>query len=192
MAMIKEVIDNKYNTEKMLIEIGDETVTKLFKPCRGYQRRYKREKEALLRLLHIIDIPRLIKFDDHNTKLFMTRLPGVKPVDLSEQNLRDLTKIVERMLAAGVARHAMPIRDILVDQNGRLSLVDFERSTIVNQLWRPDFLIAKKVSRYHLYRLIAQYQPQLLTKRQKQQLERVNKLRSYFGVFKRFRNYIRA
>ena len=48
----------------------------------------------------------------------------------TEKNAQDLSRIVEQMLAAGVARHSMPIRDIVVDESGNLSLVDFERSTL--------------------------------------------------------------
>ena len=161
-AVIKEVIGNIYETNKMLLEISDDVVTKFFKPSSGYKNRYRQEKEALLRMEHVDNVPRLIKAKDLNTTLFMSRLPGRSVTELSEINLSDLTKIVTQMLAAGVARHSMPIRDILVDEQGLLSLVDFERSTLRYQTWRPDWIIAKKVTQYHLSRLISEHQPQLI------------------------------
>jgi|GEM_PF-1002916 len=190
-AVIKEVIGNIYETNKMLLEIGDEVVTKLFKPSSGYKSRYRQEKEALLRMEQVDNVPRLIKSEDQKTTLFMSRLPGRSVTELSETNLSDLTNIVTQMLAAGVARHSMPVRDILVDEQGLLSLVDFERSTLRYQTWRPDWIIAKKVTQYHLSRLISQHQPQLLSSQQQRQLDNTNKVRAFLRIFKRMRTSYR-
>lgn len=180
-----------YETSKMRLEINATDVSKLFKPGSGAKQRYRREKEALLRMQQVNHVPRLLSFDDAHTKLIMSRMPGGSVKSLSEQNLTDLSEIVTQMLAAGVARHSMPIRDILLDDAGLLSLVDFERSTLCDQSWRPDWVVAKKVTHYHLTRLIAEHQPQMLTLEQQNNLDKAKKLKEIFNVFKRIRNYIR-
>jgi len=109
----------------MLLEINELDVSKFFKRCSGYQQRYKHEKEALIRMKHVENVPRLLTFQDENTKLIMSRVPGKRVDTLSEKNFLDLTSIVAQMLDVGVARHSMPIRDVLVDDSGQISLVDF-------------------------------------------------------------------
>ena len=188
---VKEVIAGIYETSKMRLEIKDQEVSKLFKPRSGYRQRYRHEKEALIRMQQVDNIPQLLRFEDSEALLIMSRMPGSSVTALSEQNLLDLTAIVNNMLAVGVARHSMPIRDILVDETGLLSLVDFERSTICDQRWRLDWIVAKRVTQYHLSRLIEEYQPQMLTPEQQQQLEKAKRPKNIFNVFKRIRKYIR-
>lgn len=158
----KEVINGVYETEKMLLKIYPNSVTKLFKVKNHSYRRYSIEKEALQRLQHVAGTPSLLTFDDNNDLIEMSRLPGKTPKVLNEQQVKTLINIVNEMLNAGVARHAMPIRDVVVDED-KVGLVDFERSTLRKGRWRIDWFVAKKVSRYHLYRLIFQNQPQLLS-----------------------------
>ena len=178
----KKVIDGTYNTHKMLLKIGDKTVSKFFKPVSGSFRRYQIEKEALQRMSHILGTPKLISSDDNSCTLVMSRLSGNMPDHLTEKNLLVLIRIVKEMLEAGVARHSMPIRDILVNDIGEVGLVDFERSTLRSSPWRIDWIVATKVSHYHLYRLIYQHQPQLLTKNQLLKLNVISKLRKLFGI----------
>ncbi len=165
-----KVIDGIYETNKMLLKIGENTVTKFFKPKSHAGRRYFIEKEALSRLKGIPGTPELVFGDDTHRTIEMTRLPGRAAENLSAANVQALSTIVDNMLQVGVARHSMPIRDIVVDNQGNLGLVDFERATLRKSRWRLDWLIAKQVSYYHLYRLIYEYQPQLLSPRQWKQV----------------------
>ncbi|WP_406828350.1 phosphotransferase [Microbulbifer sp. ARAS458-1] len=163
----KAVINGVYETNKVLLNIGQDRVVKRFKTrSKTHRRRYCTEKEALNRLRHIRAIPSLLHSDDRLFTLEMSRLPGESTKRLNPDNLRQLGRIVEQMLDAGVARHSMPVRDIVVDQKGRLGLVDFERATLRPAYWRPDWPIATLVARYHLYRLIQEHQPQLLSAKQ--------------------------
>ncbi|QKX16270.1 hypothetical protein [Microbulbifer sp. YPW1] len=162
----KSVINGTYETRKILLKVGTKSVTKYFKQRPGVQRRYRVEKSALQRLRGVVGFPQLIRTADTSLLLEMSRLPGASVKSLSERNLRDLAAIVEKMLAAGVARHSLPLRDILVDPEGNVGLVDFERATLRSRIWRPDWSIAKAVTRYHLYRLFAEQQPQLLNPEQ--------------------------
>lgn len=175
----KKVIDGIYETNKILLKIGHDNVTKLFKPKSTTRRRYRTEKEALSRLRGIPGVPQLIHSDDNTYTLEMSRLPGESASQLSEGNLIDLAWIVERILDAGVARHSMPIRDIVIDQRGRIGLVDFERATLRPRWWRPDWPVAKLVFRYHLYRLISEHQPQMLDATQRNIVNLGKRLRGF-------------
>ena len=160
----KRVIDGVYNTSKMLLTIDDSKVVKCFKvESNSSERRYLREKKALEMLVHVPNTPRLIHYEDSQNKIEMTRLPGQSVDALSVSHLWQLTTIVNNMLRHGIARHSLPIRDIVVDVSNQVGLVDFERVTFRHWRLSPIWLIAKQVSRYHLYRLISQYQPQILT-----------------------------
>ncbi|WP_231758505.1 hypothetical protein [Microbulbifer elongatus] len=163
----KVVIDGIYETNKVLLNIEQDRVVKRFKTrSKTHRRRYFTEKEALHRLRGIREIPQLLDSDDRRFTLQMSRLPGESTARLSSENLNDLGRIVEQMLDAGVARHSMPVRDIVIDAQGRLGLVDFERASLRPRYWRPDWPVARLVARYHLYRLIAEHQPHQLTARQ--------------------------
>ena len=123
----------------------------------------KEKKESLIRMQDVKGTPNLVDYQDDRCVLVMSRLPGSMPETLSEDNLLKLIDIVNQMIASGVARHSMPIRDVLVSDSGEVSLVDFERSTLRSSFWRLDWYIAIKVTHYHLYRLIYQFAPHLLT-----------------------------
>lgn len=173
----KCVIDGVYETNKMLLKIGDDIVTKFFKPKSSTPRRYAIEKEALSRLQGIAGIPVLYGVDEQKHVIRMSRLSGESAHTLSPEQIITLTTIVNNMLNAGVARHSMPIRDIVVDENGTLGLVDFERATLRRRSWSPIWRIARKVSLYHLYRLIAEHQPQMLSETQRKLVELGGKVR---------------
>lgn len=178
----KSVINGTYETRKVLLKVGTESVTKYFKQRPGVDRRYRVEKSALQRLRGVTGFPQLIRTADTSRLLEMSRLPGASVKALSERNLRDLSAIVEKMLSAGVARHSLPLRDILVDAEGNIGLVDFERATLRTRIWRPDWSIAKTVTRYHLYRLFAEQQPQLLNPEQWKLLNLGRKLKNPVGL----------
>jgi len=191
MSENKQVIGNIYNTEKMLLRIGEHLVTKHFKESSNYLKRFDQERRSLLRLQQLEHVPDLMRVLDWDTTLHLSRLPGISATSLTTENLIDLEKIVEQMLTAGVARHSMPIRDVLVDDRGEVSLVDFERSTLRSFRWSPIWLIATKVTRYHFLKLVEQHQPQMLTADQCEQLRKAAVIRRYFLVFRRLRDYIR-
>lgn len=162
----KKVIDGVYETSKVLLTLEANSVTKRFKPRKSRNRRYQTEKLALQRLAAVSGTPNLLEVDDDTYTLKISRLPGSAVNTLSEQNLKDLAEIVENMLTAGVARHAMPIRDIVIDERGKVGLVDFERATLRSWLGGLIWITAAGVSRYHLYRLMSEHQPQILLPRQ--------------------------
>lgn len=174
----RKVIDGVYDTKKMLLKLEDHRVTKHFKArSSGTPRRYQIEKEALKRLSNVDGTPTLLDTHDDEHTIEMSRLPGRSATYLSEKNIKDLKLIVDGMLAAGVARHSLPIRDIVVDEDEHVGLVDFERATLRKHRWRPDWLIAKAVVRYNFCRLMYTYQPQLLTPPQMLQIYIGTKLR---------------
>ncbi|MFM2483403.1 hypothetical protein [Celerinatantimonas sp. YJH-8] len=182
-AVHRKVVDGVYNTHKMLLTLGEERVTKHFKSAsKSTSRRYRIEKKALTLLRNTKGVPFLYESDDQTHTLEMSRLPGHSAKFLNEKNLKDLAVIVEDMLDVGIARHSMPIRDVVVDEQDHVGLVDFERVTIRRHRWRPDWLISKAVARFNLYRLTYLYQPQLLTPGQLLQIYIGSKLR-VFVVF---------
>ena len=187
----KQVIGNIYNTEKMLLCIGEHLVTKHFKKSSNYLKRFDQERRSLLRLQQLEHVPELVSVIDRETTLYLSRLPGRSATRLTVDNLTDLEKIVEQMLEAGVARHSMPIRDVLVDNRGEVSLVDFERSTLRSFNYSPIWLIATKVTRYHFLKLVEQYQPQMLGNHQREQLRKAAISRRYFLIFRKLRDFIR-
>ncbi len=183
----KRVINGVYETNKMLLRIGDSEVVKIFKPKKSSPRRYGREKESLQRMLDIEGVPTLIDTNDDQHTIRMSRLPGKTASSLSADNVVILSKIVYQMLAAGVARHSLPIRDIVVDNHGNLGLVDFERVTLCRHAWSPVWRIARKVSIYHLYRLINDYQPQLLSPKAKMMVKIGGMIRQIGLVIRAFK-----
>jgi len=191
MSANKQVIGSIYNTEKMFLRIGEHLVTKHFKKSSDYLKRFDLERRSLLRLKQLDHVPDLVRVVEWDTTLHLSRLPGVSATSLTAENLIDLEKIVEQMLIAGVARHSMPIRDVLVDDRGEVSLVDFERSTLRSFRWSPIWLIATKVTRYHFLKLVEHHQPQMLTTDQCEQLRKAVAIRRYFLVFRKLRDFIR-
>ena len=183
----KRVIDGVYETNKMLLRIGDSEVVKMFKPKKSSPRRYGREKESLQRMHDIEGVPTLIATNDEQHTIRMSRLPGQTAKTLSVENAVMLSKIVYQMLSAGVARHSLPIRDIVVDSKGNLGLVDFERVTLCRHAWSPIWRIARKVSIYHLYRLINEHQPQLLSPKAKMVVQLGGMIRQIGLVIRAFK-----
>lgn len=170
----KDVIDGVYETTKMYVEVGGETVTKTFKKARNSETRYAREKRAFECFKGLEGFPQLISFDDETFTLVMSRLPGKMPTSLDEDQVIQLRRLVGGMLAQGVARHAIPVRDLLLSDAGKLGMVDFERVSFRLFEISPIWKIGKIVSRYHLYRLINGYQPQMLSGSEKILLKIVN------------------
>lgn len=181
-----------YETKKMHVDIQPEYVLKVFKKTPGYLTRYHREKRALKRLSNIPGMPQLIECSDNTPSLKMTRLPGDNPTWLSDKSLLQLKGMVDQMLSQGIARHSLPERDILVDEAGNVSLVDFERITLKSKRTAPIWKLADKVTRFHLSRLIHQHNPMLLTPHERRQLELGLALRESFNKVRKVRNKVRG
>ncbi len=189
-ATVKIVVDGIYETSKMKVEIGEDVVSKFFKETGNANKRYQREKESLLRLSGSFGFPKLISFDDDKKILKMSRLPGGKPENLSEIQINLLRKMVNEMHQVGVTRHAIPIRDLLSNNSEELGMVDFERVTLRRFGLSPIWLVAKKVSNYHLYRLIQKFQPNLLSESERRFLNKMNELRNMLQKLKPLKNKI--
>ncbi|KXO10063.1 hypothetical protein AKG98_844 [Moritella sp. JT01] len=176
-----------YETGKMRVEIGNDEVVKIFKVRPRYKKRYNCEKLALLRLKGLSGFPEIIKYKDDDTTLTMTRLFGENKEQLSDEALQHLRLLVEKMLSAGVARHSLPERDLLI-KGGKVSIVDFERVTLRGSPWSPMWLISKKVTRFHLLRLISRHNSALLSEKEKNKLAYFSNIREKLQVLKRLRS----
>ncbi len=172
----KQVLDGVYETGKMHVQVDKATVRKTFKQARKAAARFSCERRALERLLGVEGFPQLLSFDEQSATVEMTRLPGGTPMSLGEDELVQLRGLVDQLLARGVARHALPMRDLLVSSSGRVGMVDFERVSLRSLEASPVWQIAKIVTRYHLYRLIGEFHPQSLSRAEKILLTTVNGL----------------
>lgn len=184
-----------YETGKMYVEIHDDVVSKQFKPVRGSKKRYFKEKKALTQLGSVSSIPNLLVSDDKERKLTISKYNGIKPDVLIKKTLLQIRQTIEQCLELGVARHSLPERDILVDEHNNVAVVDFERVTFRSWRYSPVWLIATKVSRFNLLRLIYRYEPKLLSQIEIIELNRGIKVRQKFEIFKqnkiKFRQFIK-
>jgi len=176
----------------MRVELGEDTVSKIFKNSGNNDIRYRREKKSLQRLSGSCYFPRLIAFDNSTKSLKMSRLPGSQPDRLSKCQVNLLRKMVARLHSAGVARHAIPIRDLLCSYDDDLYMVDFERVTLRYFKFSPVWLIAKCVSNYHLYRLVQAHQPELLSETEKQWFLRLHKIRKFLQKIKPIKSRVKS
>lgn len=161
------------DSRKNRVLVYEDRVSKTFKVARNSALHARREVAALRRLAGLEGVPRvLMSSPDHRT-IIVSRVPG-RPLSeceaVAEHTMVRLRELVERMLQRGVARHSLPARDVLVDGDGSVGLVDFERSTRRLFPGDPAWLVAKAVSRFHLLRLVDEHAPQLLTSREQRRL----------------------
>ncbi|RLV59251.1 hypothetical protein D5018_12940 [Parashewanella curva] len=183
--MIESINRRIYRTGKMYVEINQHNVIKRFLPQRDSLKRFKLEIYALKQLVDFKRVPKLINVNKNEMSFEMSRLPGIKPTCLSQSHIKQLKGIVNQLLSHGIARHALPLRDLLVDEKGKLYMVDFERITICRFKFSPVWLIAKAVTHSHVLRLIGQFQPQMLTRFQKIELISLLGLRQIFQIIKK-------
>ncbi len=188
----KQVRDGVYETGKMHVRIDEATVRKTFKQSRKAEARFSCERRALERLLGSEGFPQLLSFDEQSLTVEMTRLPGGTPTSLGEDELVQLRGLVDQLLARGVARHAMPLRDLLVSSSGRLGMTDFERVSLRSLEASPVWQIAKIVTRYHVYRLIGEFHPQGLSRAEKILLTTINGIRSVGQPLRALKNRARS
>lgn len=188
---MKGIVDSVYETKKMLVRIGPEEVSKTFKKTRKAETRYLIEKKAFEYLRGLEGFPQLLSVCDKTMTLKMSRLPGCRPESLGETQIVQLRLLIKKMLERGVARHAIPIRDLLVSEEGKVSLVDFERVTFRSFEYSPVWIIAKIVTKYHLYRLADNHHPGMLTGSQRFLLKSVNVIRSVGKPLRAKLNHVR-
>ncbi|MCL1142429.1 hypothetical protein [Shewanella gaetbuli] len=186
----KVIINGIYETSKMRVEITDTQVIKTFKQSSHSKKRYLREKSSLQMLSGKSGFPELISTNDDIKQIVMSKLPGTRPESLSAVQALQLRTLVDSMLLSGIARHAIPIRDLIVDDNGTLHMVDFERVSIKSFASTPFWYVAKWVSLYHLIRLINQFQPDSLTVKEKKLLNIANAIRNVLQKLKPLRDKI--
>ncbi len=151
------------STKKMIVIINSDSVTKKFKKSYGYKKRYNTEKKALNLLSELNGIPKILSFSDETTSLTVSKLEGKTVSEFSDKILIDLKSKMFSIIELGVARHSFPERDIIVDNNQNIGIVDFERATIKEDSWLITWNIASLVAKFHTYRLIFRHNPNLLS-----------------------------
>jgi len=188
--MVKTIDHGVYKTNKTHVMICETQVTKTFLPSRYYKLRFRRESKSLALMANVNHVPKLIESDNEKCVLEMSRLTGETPSTLSEDNVKQLRRIVQEMLKSGVARHALPLRDILVDKEGRLGMVDFERVSLRFWKFSPIWLTACIVTRYHLCRLISGHQQQCLSANERLMLQCIHLIRAVLQPLKNLKKII--
>ncbi|WP_299688976.1 hypothetical protein [uncultured Vibrio sp.] len=191
MLSSKVVIDGVYETSKMRVEIHDDVVIKTFKKGRNSQQRYTREKRALNLLLEKKGFPQVSECNDDLLQIVMSRLSGKRPETLTESQVYQLRKLVHELNANGISRHAMPLRDFIVDEDGNLGMVDFERVSFRGFRYSPIWYAALKVNQYNLLRLIMAHQPQELTTSESELFKKLLWLRNNLTKLKPLKNSVR-
>lgn len=160
-------------TGKTVVRIEADRVCKRYFEYAKSLRHWRRERDALALLAGIDGVPELLEAREDERVLIMSRIPGVQlsrdlPVpDTAWQGLRQL---VADILARGVARHSLPVRDLVLRPDGSLGMVDFERVVLQGSRSKPIWLVACMVTRFNLTRLIAECAPHLLTERERRHL----------------------
>lgn len=180
-----------YETGKMRVEVSKTKVTKIFKDTSSSKKRYKREKEALKRLKGIDGFPQIISYQDQAKTIIMSHIEGDNKLQLSDQSLLKLRALIKTMLAAGISRHALPERDLLITDSGDVSMVDFERVTLRRHRLSIKWFFAKRVTEYHLLRLIWNHNSSLLSPDEKQTLQRYTSIRNKLQKLKLVRSFYR-
>jgi hypothetical protein len=128
-------------------------------------------------------VPVVLEASDELLRLVLTRIPGAELARAGhppDAVFIDLRRLIADMLSRGVARHAMPSRDVIVQPDGRAGLVDFERVTLRRWRHSPLWFIASTITRFHLRRLLWNHAPHLLTLRECRLLRRQQWVRDRF------------
>ena len=180
-----------YETEKMRVEICETKVTKIFKDSPSSKKRYTLERDALERLKGINGFPQIISSQSKTKTITMSYVDGENKSQLTDLSLLNLKALVVNMLNAGVARHTIRERDLLINESCDVSMVDFERTTLRNHRFSFSWFIAKQVTEYHLIRVIWNHNSALLTQEEAQALERFTNIRHKLQKLKLVRSFFR-
>jgi len=161
------------DTRKNRVLVYEDRVHKAFKSVRDAERRARRELAALELLAGLEGVPVVLALGLDRRSVITSRVPG-KPLSgcerVDDATLIRLRALVEAMLERGVARHSLPLRDVLVAPDGSVGLVDFERTTRRRFPCDPSWIVAKRVTRFHLMRILDGLAPHLLTPREQRRL----------------------
>jgi predicted Ser/Thr protein kinase len=180
-------------THKNRVLIYEDRVQKTLGSSRHAALHARREVKALGRLAGLERVPVLLALGLDRKTVIMSRVPG-KPLSecelVTEFTMASLRRLVEQILARGIARHSLPPRDVIVAEDGTAGLVDFERSTRPLFPGDPAWLIAKQVMRFHLLRLLATHAPQLLTRGEQRWLRWLSGLRTALQPAARLRSRV--
>lgn len=179
------------STKKMTVEINSDSVTKNFKPSFGYKKRYQTEKKALNLLQELEGIPKIISFSDDIVSITMTKIDGENTAHFSDKSLYDLKSKILSTIELGVARHSLPARDLLIDMNKNVRVVDFERATIkeysLNIIWKMATLVTK----FNTYRFIYKHNADLFETSELKFIENGLIIRKIFNFYREIRNFVR-
>jgi hypothetical protein len=193
-AVVDDVAE--LQTERSVVRIEGDRVHKMRGP--RYRAMARRELAALKRLQGLEGFPVLVECSGDGLHMTTLRMPGTVLHDcaqIPDQAFVHLRALVEAMLERGVARHSLPSRDVLVGEDGRCSLLDFERTRLRRFRFGPLWLFERALTRYHLVRLIAEHAPHLLTPREAARFRRrfaLRRLHYRFRVWnKRWRERLR-
>ena len=170
-----------FDSRKNRVLVYRDRVSKTFKVAWSSALHARREVKALRLLAGLEGVPAVLMASADRRTIVVSRVPG-RPLSecetVAEHTMVRLRELVERMLERGVARHSLPARDVLVDVDGSVGLVDFERSSRRLFPGDPVWLVAKLVSRFHLLRLVDEHAPQLLTQNERRRLRWLLALRA--------------
>lgn len=173
--------------KKNNVFIQGNKVVKTFTQGAGKRRRFYQELQALRRLSSLEGIPQLHSYSSTERRITLAYIPG-KPLSelesVPDELFRKLHIISEDMLSCGVARHALPARDVLVCFDGSTVVVDFERCTLRRCRFGPIWWLSCTVARFNLLRLIDAYAPHLLSQDDRSRLQAQYKLRARFHHYK--------
>lgn len=186
--------DSVVETNKNCVVVYEDHVVKVRKGNRRSLRHGRREEAALRRLAGLPGVPAILDISADGRTLVMSRVPGrtlVERPDVPEASFIALRSLVEQMLERGVARHSLPRRDILVQDDGTVGLVDFERSTCRHFAADPVWLLARTVTRFNLLRILGQFAPRLLTPDEQRSLRRLTAIRAALQYPVRLKKWIK-
>jgi hypothetical protein len=155
-----------FDSPKNRVTVFADHVEKVFHSGRGTARKARREVAALHALQGLKGVPSILAVGPDRRSVTMSRLHGMPLSEcerVGEGTLVSLRLLVEQMLERGVARHSLPLRDVIVLSDGSAGLVDFERSTRRLFPLDPTWLMARAVTRFQMRRLVYEFAPELLT-----------------------------
>ncbi|MDN3643480.1 hypothetical protein QWY87_12260 [Lutimonas halocynthiae] len=147
----------------MSVELHDDFVIKRFKPVYGFKKRYYTEKQALGLLKGINAVPKILSYSDEEYFLKISRLKGDPCMQYSKKALEQLRSIIDETINNGVARHSLPLRDIIIDEKDNVGVVDFERATLKKNCFFVFWYAATLVTRFHVIRFIHNQNANLLS-----------------------------
>jgi predicted Ser/Thr protein kinase len=187
--------DLSIHSQKNGVDVRGDAVVKQYFHVRKGGRRFELEVEALRRMAGVAGIPRLVEESRAEQRIVMSRLPGTDLKKLTEPPpdscFLSLRRLVEEMLECGVARHAIPARDVIALPDGTAGMVDFERITLRRGRGGLVWRLACRITRFHLLRLIDRFAPHLLTAEERRRFEREWRVRMAFRKFIRVKDWLR-